>query len=434
MLDDVLEYPQVLQNRDSLHRFLRSTYLYSSLSHVDRHQTATYFEPATTALFSSLNSKPIITITINYVQNDSDGGAPHASSRSTSPDAPLYSEVVGGGPVSPRNGTDKSPEPNGDGSSSSIPEHAEHDNEEGSDGDNPEPWITIGSRRRARSLDSDRNIYRLTKVTFEHKKQAKKPVPLTLAQGAAVHAAEKSLLQKQRDLIQKRMNKIQVTPDAQSSSDESDSSRGKSPSAGKKGKITDPRNWGAVNFDANELNIDAQHQTLKNFKAVRDGQKGLDKSKKAQNPINGFEPETDVSRPQKDSKTKKSNKRVKNSKHRAGSEALTDLVENHIRDIVEQWQRKPKKAANCPVPNLAHITRPKKSSKASEQKKRPSSNSSDPSSSSSSSDSSPVSSDIDSEKSDSSSSESESSTNSSSSESSSDSSYHNWRRRHKHSH
>ena len=51
-------------------------------------------------------------------------------------------------------------------------------------------------------------------------------------------------------------------------------------------------------------------------------------------------------------------KSIKKTKNRAGSEALTDLVESHIRDIVEQRPRKTKSLKNLPKRKSERAMRP----------------------------------------------------------------------------
>ncbi|KAJ3770456.1 hypothetical protein FB446DRAFT_807279 [Lentinula raphanica] len=190
--------------------------------------------------------------------------------------------------------------------------------------ENPNPWVTVGPHCRAHSLNSidnnNRNLnenIRLKPVEprAENKgRQAKKPVPLTMAQGATIREAEKNLSQAQR-------------------------------------KGVDPRNWGAVNIPESEADVDAQRAALESLKSHRD---------------DGNVPEP---QPEKTVK-KKSSKKSKSSKQPAGSEALTDQVESHIPDIVEQRARKSNAAAPKPTQNPMDRVPDKSKKHAGEQPKK----------------------------------------------------------------
>ncbi|KAJ3747323.1 hypothetical protein DFH05DRAFT_1521661 [Lentinula detonsa] len=192
------------------------------------------------------------------------------------------------------------------------------DNSLTDDDENPNQWVQVGSRRRATSLDSSQ-LYKIPLKSVRVKDansgySAKKvPVPITMAQGAVIREAEKGLSQAQRKMIAKRMKIVEQTPNRDNSdnSTKSEISNGEGPSTIDKGKGADPENWGAA--DMSDIDVNQQHEALDKLREIR-------KTK-------------EQSANQKSVHAVSSEKPKKNSKHRAGSEALTDLVEHHIRDI-----------------------------------------------------------------------------------------------------
>ncbi|KAJ3725181.1 hypothetical protein C8R42DRAFT_762911 [Lentinula raphanica] len=204
--------------------------------------------------------------------------------------------------------------------------------------ENPNPWVTVGPHCRAHSLNSidnnNRNLnenIRLKPVEprAENKgRQAKKPVPLPWL----------------KELLYARLRKISRKPNLSDLNDE--------PTVNpNKGKGVDPRNWGAVNIPESEADVDAQRAALESLKSHRD---------------DGNVPEP---QPEKTVK-KKSSKKSKSSKQRAGSEALTDQVESHIPDIVEQRARKSNAAAPKPTQNPMDRVPDKSKKHAGEQPKK----------------------------------------------------------------
>ncbi|KIK66393.1 hypothetical protein GYMLUDRAFT_239350 [Collybiopsis luxurians FD-317 M1] len=147
------------------------------------------------------------------------------------------------------------------------------------------------------------------------------------------------------------MNIVNSTPAQADSSEELDSSQGEGPSHDK-GKAVDPRNWGAAGLGYNKLNIEAQKKALDNFRAIRDAQA----KKPVQNISHGnSDIEREIYQPQP--KKLKAKKPKKRSNQCTGPEALTDQMDNHIHNLVEQHQQKPKVVSKCPnLGQSEHIT------------------------------------------------------------------------------
>ncbi|KAF8831165.1 hypothetical protein HHX47_DHR1000004 [Lentinula edodes] len=267
---------------------------------------------------------------------------------------------------------------------------------------NPNPWFLVKPRRRAYSMDNissnQNDKFQLHPVETRVKKpQAKKPVPLTMAQGAAIREAEKNLSQAQRKEIQRRMRLVQQNPARNPSSETTSNGEGPSENIDK-GKGIDPKNWGDVDLSDSDVNEDQQRAAFESFRNLRNnGQQNVANTE--------YDPLPE--------KSNKGSKKPKRSKPRAVSEALTDQVESHIRDIVEQRPRKirapmPKPNGNltdhvvrpsemlAPTNHLSRLLKPTKGKKHTGKKHRkhrggpsdPSSGSSSPSSSSSSTESS----------------------------------------------
>jgi len=118
--------------------------------------------------------------------------------------------------------------------------------------DNPNPWIRVGPRK-TRSLESLNS--RATRPS-EHVRIEKEIDP-------AVRAAEKQLTNAQKELIARR-NK-QVTSAPGNSTREST----RAPEAGtskNKGKIIDPCEWGNLNLDEEEVDLQAQEAALESYR------------------------------------------------------------------------------------------------------------------------------------------------------------------------
>jgi hypothetical protein len=85
---------------------------------------------------------------------------------------------------------------------------------------------------------------------------------LTSEQQTAVQAAEQGLTALERERIDRRYENLQVNPES-----ESEPSGIEGPS---KGKGVDPKNWGALDLDPSELDLDAQKGALETWNVVRD--------------------------------------------------------------------------------------------------------------------------------------------------------------------
>ncbi|KAJ3792324.1 hypothetical protein GGU11DRAFT_812520 [Lentinula aff. detonsa] len=278
-------------------------------------------------------------------------------SRSSSRDSRTYSEVVGAGSVSQpqeRRETDSDPNNGQSQSDDTVNGIGQRQNQGNGSDSERQMWVKVQPRRRnrARSLDSaqvETNKFNLHSASFAVTGRSK-PTVLTAEQGVTIRAAENLLSQGQRKLIQKRMSIVNETPARSDSSEESDASHGEGPSNGK-GKTIDPRNWGAVGLGPEEINIEAQKNAYDNFRALKDA--------RVSQPINhNLGSENESSQPR--SKKSKPKKQKICSTQRAGSEALTDQMDNHIRDLVEQRPRgKPKQVVKRAfVGQAEHITRP----------------------------------------------------------------------------
>ena len=84
---------------------------------------------------------------------------------------------------------------------------------------------------------------------------------LTSEQEAAVHAAERNLTGQERAKIDHHYKNVHIN------SNENDSSRDEGPS---KGKGVDPHNWGVLEFEPFELNMNAQWEAMRAWNQVRD--------------------------------------------------------------------------------------------------------------------------------------------------------------------
>ena len=89
---------------------------------------------------------------------------------------------------------------------------------------------------------------------------------LSVAQQSTVKKAEQSLTPDERDRVRRRMEAVT------SVRVERPPSRGEGSSSLSKGKAVDPLNWGSVNIDATELDIEAQRREFETFLATISGQ------------------------------------------------------------------------------------------------------------------------------------------------------------------
>ncbi|KAF5335687.1 hypothetical protein D9611_009565 [Ephemerocybe angulata] len=131
-------------------------------------------------------------------------------------------------------------------------------------------WVTVTRRRRARSLESPKPQF-----PFDEPGQPLFGSRLTSAQLETVRRAEHQIPENDRQRVARRNDAIaadtaHISKNADGySSDES--SRGEGPSQ-PKGKGADPRNWGGINLDEDELDVDAQRVALEQFNQQRDAE------------------------------------------------------------------------------------------------------------------------------------------------------------------
>ncbi|KAJ3779240.1 hypothetical protein FB446DRAFT_698771, partial [Lentinula raphanica] len=193
----------------------------------------------------------------------------------------LYNEAARSGRMTPK-GDGNAPS---DGESvAGSPKDEQHESVEPDDNmltdddENLNQWVQVGTRRRATSLDSSQlNKKSLKSVkVYKHAKSGhsakKAPVPITMAQGAAIREAKKGLSQAQKKMIAKRMKIVEQTParDNAENSTESEISNGEGPSAIDKGKGADPENWGAA--DLSDVDVNQQREALDNFREIHKAQ------------------------------------------------------------------------------------------------------------------------------------------------------------------
>lgn len=116
--------------------------------------------------------------------------------------------------------------------------------------DDNRPWTLVESKRARR--------HRASKISNN---SSERP-DLTSEQQTAVQAAEQGLTALERERIDRRYENLQVNPES-----ESEPSGIEGPS---KGKGVDPKNWGALDLDPSELDLDAQKGALETWNVVRD--------------------------------------------------------------------------------------------------------------------------------------------------------------------
>jgi len=112
--------------------------------------------------------------------------------------------------------------------------------------DNPNEWTTVQRKHRSKK-------HRTSKERFGHH-------DVSAAVDSVIVEAEKSLTTAQKEIIALRQKKVNVTlPDELVPREEGHS--------GSKGKGIDPRNWGNVQLDDDEANIEAQQAALDSFRS-----------------------------------------------------------------------------------------------------------------------------------------------------------------------
>jgi hypothetical protein len=85
---------------------------------------------------------------------------------------------------------------------------------------------------------------------------------LTLEQATVVNAAGRNLTAAEQDRIDRRYENLDV-----SNEDDNESSRGVGPS---RGKSIDPKNWGALDFEPSELDLDTQRGAIENWNTIHE--------------------------------------------------------------------------------------------------------------------------------------------------------------------
>ncbi|PPR02253.1 hypothetical protein CVT26_011721 [Gymnopilus dilepis] len=128
-----------------------------------------------------------------------------------------------------------------------------------SDGSDVEdgPWTTVcrGHKHRARRSSEEKELAKLASTLFG------KQGVLTKEQAAIVKKAVNSLTKEEREIISCRNEKISTLPSRWDSS----ASRGEGPSK-PKGNIVDPRDWGSIELNSAEADIELQAAALKSFR------------------------------------------------------------------------------------------------------------------------------------------------------------------------
>ncbi|KAJ8073324.1 hypothetical protein PM082_011596 [Marasmius tenuissimus] len=311
------------------------------------------------------------------------------------------------------------------------------------------PWSTVPPRRRSVSRDNMNKNYSHSSDRVHNQNR----YVLTEDQLTAVRQAELSMSESERARVRNRMGMVDTadgSEDDENESSSSDSEPDPEPSTSKgKGKAVDPRNWGAAKVPEHELNVERQKAELARYSKAKP-------RKELENPSSSSDSEAEqpARRPKSEGRIARDKVRRKRSKERsrereqarrgqgrAPSEALSDLVGNHIRDLVQEKPRKklgdsarvryetdhvPRPSELiAPTNHLAKLLTPSKKSHRDSKNRRREKGRSDPPTPSSSSSSS---SDSDSDSSDSGSDTETSSSDSSDSDSSSDYGNHRSRR------
>ncbi|RXW15037.1 hypothetical protein EST38_g10817 [Candolleomyces aberdarensis] len=151
-------------------------------------------------------------------------------------------------------------------------------------------WTTITGLRRAHSLDSASRSEAAAAMNVGEEQALALPV-LTTEQNAAVDDAVQQLTQDEHAHLARRYDAVQTAgagneEPGSSNSDSSDDSSVRSiePQAGPsrdKGKAVDPRNWGDIDWDSDELNVEAQAAALEQLKKRKRKSKKKSKTKSA---------------------------------------------------------------------------------------------------------------------------------------------------------
>ncbi|KAK1234638.1 hypothetical protein PQX77_002163, partial [Marasmius sp. AFHP31] len=206
-------------------------------------------------------------------------------------------------------------------------------------------WTTVPPRRRSVSRDNMNKNHSHSSNRVHNQNR----YVLTEDQLSAVHQAELSMSESERARVQSRMGMVDAadgSEDNGSDSSSSDSEPDPEPSTSKgKGKAVDPRNWGAAQLPEHELNVERQKAQLARYTKAKQNKEpegsSLSSDSEAEQPAKKPKSERRVARDKVRRKRSKERSRARRgTQDRAASEALSDLVGNHIRDLVQERPRK----------------------------------------------------------------------------------------------
>ncbi|RXW17946.1 hypothetical protein EST38_g7907 [Candolleomyces aberdarensis] len=125
-------------------------------------------------------------------------------------------------------------------------------------------WTTVTGRCRAHSLDSASRSEAAGAMNVGEEQALALPV-LTTKQNAAVDDTVQQLTQDKRAHLARCYNAVQTARAGRASHD--------------KGKAVDPRNWGDIDWDSDELNVEAQAAALEQLKKRKRKSKKKSKTK-----------------------------------------------------------------------------------------------------------------------------------------------------------
>ncbi|KAF9254903.1 hypothetical protein L218DRAFT_1082114 [Marasmius fiardii PR-910] len=208
-------------------------------------------------------------------------------------------------------------------------------------------WTTVPPRRRSVSRDNVNNNYSHSSNCVHNQNH----YVLTEDQLLAVRQAELSMSESERARVQSRMGMVDAadgSEDNGSDPSSSDSEPDPEPSTSKgKGKTVDPRNWGAARLPEHELNVERQKAGLAHYTKAKKTKEpeGLSSSSDSEAEQSAKKPKSER-RVARDKVCHKRSKECSRERARyvaqghAASEALSDLVGNHIHDLVQDRPRR----------------------------------------------------------------------------------------------
>ncbi|KAF9254572.1 hypothetical protein L218DRAFT_1009530 [Marasmius fiardii PR-910] len=200
------------------------------------------------------------------------------------------------------------------------------------------PWTTEPPRHRSVSCDNVNNNYSHSSNCVHNQNR----YVLTEDQLLAVHQAELSMSESEQARVQSCMGMV----DAADGSEDNGSDPEPSTSKGK-GKTVDPHNWGAARLPEHELNVERQKAGLARYTKAKKTKEpeGLSSSSDSEAEQSAKKPKSEC-RVARDKVCRKCSKECSRERARyvaqgrAASEALSDLVGNHIRDLVQDRPRR----------------------------------------------------------------------------------------------